>query len=148
MQRTIVRWVASFKIHSSSDDGLGALRRPVGRFHAELLGVFRVQPVPAVNLHRVGTDHSADGSCAEKSIQNVETDVPPGSTHGDKAPINVVPQRQARAAAQGFEFPPQLIAAPIVLENLGSFGSPHVCFGNMWRGRVHRGELHRGSNRT
>src|SRR5437588_5212867 len=59
-----------------------------------------------------------------------------------------MPQRQARAATKGFEFPPDIVATPVVLKHLGSVGSRHSCFGNLRRGRSHRGELHRGSNRT
>src|SRR5580692_9671839 len=40
---------------------LSRLRRRVGRFHTELLGVFRVQPLPAAELHRLGADNAADG---------------------------------------------------------------------------------------
>src|ERR1017187_7184487 len=127
---------------------LSRLRRPVGRFHTELLGVLRVQPLPAAELHRIGPDNAADGSSAEKAIQNIETNVPAGSTHRDEAAIDVVPQRQARAATKGFEFPPHIVAAPTVLKHLWSVGSPHFCFSNVRRGRAHRGELHGGSSCT
>src|SRR5438270_6257340 len=62
--------------------------------------------------------------------------------------MDVVPQRQARAATKGFEFPPDIVATPVVLKHLGSVGSRHCCFGNLRRGRSHGGELHRGSKRT
>jgi hypothetical protein len=42
-----------FAIHLDSRL-LSRLRRPVGRFHTELLGVLRVQPLPAAELHRLG----------------------------------------------------------------------------------------------
>src|SRR5580698_3797132 len=71
---------------------LSRLRRPVGGFNTKLLGVLRVQPLPAAELHRVGANHAADGSSAEKVIQNIETNVPPGSTHGDEAVTDVGPQ--------------------------------------------------------
>src|SRR5437763_17030385 len=123
--------------------------RGCGRgLNAELLCVLGVQSLPTAELDRVGTNHAADGSSAEKLIQNIETNVPSGSTHGDEAAIDVGPQRQARAATQGFELPPHIEATPVVLERLGSVGSPHFGFGNVRRGRSHRGELHRGSNRT
>jgi hypothetical protein len=64
--------------HASTLRGVG---RPVGRFNSELLGVLRVQPLPAAELHRLATNDAADGSSAEKAIQNIETNVPPGSTH-------------------------------------------------------------------
>jgi hypothetical protein len=53
-----------------------------------------------------------------------------------------MPQRQARAATKGFEFPPDIV----ILEHPGSVGSRHCCFQR--RGRPYPGELHRGSNRT
>src|SRR5437870_2382928 len=115
---------------------------------AELLCVLRVQSLPAAELHRVGTDDAADGRSAEKVIQNVEADVPPGGTHRDEAAIDVGPQGQARAAAKGLEFPPHVEATPFVLEHRGSVGSRHRCFGNVRRWGSYRGELHRRSNRT
>src|SRR5439155_21506654 len=94
-------------------------RRPVGHFNTELLGVLRVQPLPAVELHRLSGNDAADGSSAEKVIQNIETDVPPGSTHRDEAAIDVGPQRQARGAPKGFEFLPDIEATPVVLKRRG-----------------------------
>src|SRR5438552_18828402 len=90
--------------------------RPAGRFDAELPGVLGVQSLPAAEFHGGGADDAADGSSAEKVIQNIETNVPPGSTHGDEAAVDVVPQRQARPATQGFELPPDVPAAPVVLK--------------------------------
>src|SRR5436190_23480031 len=72
--------------------------------NAELLCVLRVQSLPAAELHRLGTNDAADGGSAEKVIQNIETNVPPGSTHRDEAAIDVGPQREARAATKGFFF--------------------------------------------
>src|SRR5262249_7696831 len=59
---------------------LSRLRRPVGRFNTELLGVLRIEPRPT-ELHRLATNDAADGSSAEKLVQNIQTNVPPGSTH-------------------------------------------------------------------
>ena len=98
---------------------LSRLRRPVGRFNAELPGVLGVQSLPA-ELHGLGADDAADGSSAEKAIQNIETNVPPGSAHGDEAAIDVGPQRQARAATKGFEFPPHIEATPLYSSTLGA----------------------------
>src|SRR2546422_5839991 len=116
--------------------------------NAELLCVLRVQSLPASELHRLGTNDAAEGGSAEQVIQNIEAKVPAGSTHRDEAAIDVGPQRQARAATNGFELPPHIEATPVVLQHLGSVGSRHRCFGNVRRGRSHRGELHPGSNRT
>src|ERR1700730_12543402 len=56
-------------------------RRPVGRFDTELLGVLRVQPLPAAELHGVGADDASNGLTGEKSIQHIEADVPARGTH-------------------------------------------------------------------
>src|SRR5258706_9264848 len=117
------------------------------RFNTELLGVLRVEPLPAAELHRLGADHAADGSSAEKVIQNIETNVPSGSTHCNKTVTDVGPQRQARTATRGLQFPPHIEATPLVLKHLGSVGSRYGCFGNEWRGRSHSGELDRSSCR-
>src|SRR6266852_9710913 len=101
---------------------LSRRRRPVGRFNTELLCVLGVQPLPAAELHGLGADHAADGSSAEQVIQNIEANVPSGSAHRDEAVTDVGQQRQARAATQGFEFPPHIEAAPLVLKRLGSVG--------------------------
>jgi len=127
---------------------LSRLRRPVGRFHTELLCILGVQSLPAAELHGLGADDASNGSSAEQVIQNIETNVPSGSAHCDEAVTDVGPQRQARAATKCFEFPPHIEAAPLVLKQLGRVGSRHCCFGNVRRGRSHRGELHRGSNCT
>src|SRR5579863_9205600 len=118
------------------------------RFDTKLLGVLRVQPLPAGELHGLGASDAADGSSAQQVIQNIETNVPPGSTHGDEAVTDVGPQRQARAATKGFEFPPHIEATPVVLKQLGSVGSRYCCFGNAQSGRSHRGEPPRVSNRA
>src|SRR5712672_3121859 len=137
-----MNYLSSISTRSLDSLILRRLRRPVGRFDTELLGVLRVQPLPAAELHGVGADEAADGSSAEKAIQNVETNVPPGSTHCDKAVTDVGPQRQACAATKGFEFPPHIEATPVVLQQLGSVGSRHSGFGNTRRGCAYRGQLH------
>ena len=80
---------ASMAVHYfaiSLDSGLlSRLRRPVGGLNPELLGVLGVQSLPLAELHGVGTDQAADGSSAEKMIQNIETNVPSSSTHCDEA---------------------------------------------------------------
>src|SRR5437773_12245286 len=96
-----------------------------GGLNGELLCVLGVQSLPATELHRLGTNDAADGGSAEKVIQNIEANVPPGSTHRDETAIDVGPQRQARAATKGFEFPPHLEATPVVLKLLSRVGSLH-----------------------
>src|SRR5258708_10925618 len=121
---------------------LSRRRRPFGRFGAELLGVLRDQPLPAGELHRLDAVDAPDGSSAEKAIQNIESNVPASSAPRDEAAIDVVPQRQARAAAKGFEFPPDIA----VLKYVRSLGPRHSGFQR--RGRSHPGELHSVSSRT
>src|SRR2546430_10001199 len=116
--------------------------------NAELLCVLRVQSLPASELHRLGTNDAADGGSAEQMIQNIESKVPPGSTHRDEAAIDVGPQRQARAATNGFELPPYIEATPVVLEHRGSVGSRNRCFADARRGPSHPSQLHHGSNTT
>src|SRR5438034_316329 len=68
--------------------------------YAELLCILRVQSLPA-ELHRLRTNDAAEGGSAEQVIQNIEANVPPGSTHRNEAAIDVGPQRQPRAATNG-----------------------------------------------
>src|SRR5438034_5955134 len=114
--------------------------------YAELLCILRVQSLPA-ELHRLRTNDAAEGGSAEQVIQNIEANVPPGSTHRDEAAIDVGPQRQPRAATNGFELPPHIEATPVVLEHRGSVGSRHCGFGDVRCGRSDRGELDRKSTR-
>src|SRR5215471_3294873 len=116
--------VDSIAMSSFESRLLSRLRRPVGRLNTELLCVLGVQSLPAGELHRLTASDAADGISAEKAIQNIERNVPPGSTHGDEAAIEVGPQSQARAATRGFEFPPEIA----ILEYFGSVGSRHSCF--------------------
>ena len=60
--------------------GLGDFGWPARNFDTELLGVLQIEPMPT-ELHRLASNDAAEGSSAEKVIQNIETNVPPGSTH-------------------------------------------------------------------
>src|SRR6184192_1685075 len=68
--------------------------------NAELLCILRAQSLPVAELHRVGTNHAAEGGSAQHVVQHIEANVPSGGTHRDVARIDVGPQRQARAAPQ------------------------------------------------
>src|SRR2546421_4116554 len=133
-------WVHCFAILLDSRL-LSRLRRPVGRFNPELLCVLGVQPLPTVELHGLGADDASNRLTREQPLKNFEADVPARGAPRNEAAIDVVPEREARAAAERLEFPPGIV----VLEHLGSVGSRHSCFQR--RGRSHPGELHR-SNRT
>ena len=52
----------------------------------------------------------------EEPIEHVEADVPARGAHRDEAAIDVVPEREARAAAERLQLPAQVVAAPAVLE--------------------------------
>src|SRR5262249_32457194 len=119
----------------------------LGLLNSKLLCVLRVQSLPA-ELHSIAADDASNRSSAEIAIQHIQTNVPPGSAHRDKATIDVVPERQARTGTGGFEFPPDILAAPVVLEQRRHLGPPHGGLGDPRRGRAHSGELHRVSHRT
>src|SRR6202158_2565262 len=103
---------------------LSRLRRPVGRFDTELLGVLGVQPLPAAELHGLGADDASNRLTREEPLKDVEADVPARGAPRDEAAIDVVPEREARAAAESLELPPGIV----VLKHLGSVGSRHSCF--------------------
>src|SRR3974390_373204 len=91
--------------------------------NTELLGILRVQPLPA-ELDGLRADDASKGSSTQKVIQNIEANVPPGSAHCDEAVTDVGPKRQARAATKGFELPAHIETAPFVLQHLGRIGYP------------------------
>src|SRR5262249_54714862 len=108
----------------------------------ELAGVLRGQSLPALELHGFGAGDASDRLTREQPPQDVEADVPARGAPRDETAIDAVPQRQARAAAKGFEFPPDIA----VLKHLGSVGSRHRCY--LRPARSHPGEIHLGSHRT
>jgi hypothetical protein len=59
---------------------LRGVGRPTSGLNAELFCVLRVQPLPA-ELHRLAANDTADRRSADKVIQNIQTNVPAGSTH-------------------------------------------------------------------
>src|SRR5215472_11682622 len=115
---------------------LGSFSRPNRRLNAELLGIFGVQPLPAGELHRIRTGDAAERRSAEQAIQNIEGNMPPGGAHGDEAAVDGAPQRQARAATRGFEFPTHIA----VLQHLRRVGSFYG--GRKGLGRSYPGEFH------
>src|SRR6516164_109579 len=93
---------------------LSDLRRPVGRFNTELLGVLGVQSLPAAELHGLGADDASNRLTREEPLKDVEADVPARGAPRDEAAIDVVPEREARAAAGRLELPPEVAATPAV----------------------------------
>src|SRR5882762_2205632 len=98
---------------------LGPWRRPDGRLRTELLGVLGVQSLPAAELHGLRTNDASNRIPVEQVNQNIETNVPPGSTHCDKAVTDVGPEREPRAPHNGFELPAHLEVTPLVLKHPG-----------------------------
>src|SRR5262249_2309528 len=134
-------WCIVLAMHLDSEF-LSHFGLSVGRFDTELLGVLVSQPPPITELHRLTTSNAANGSSAQKEVQNIETNVPAGSTPRDETAIDVVPQRQARAIGKGFELPSDIV----VLKQLLSVGSRHSCFQR--GGRSHPGDIYRGTSCT
>src|SRR2546427_734617 len=50
---------------------LSRLRRPVGRFNTELLGVLGVQSLPAAELHGLGADDASNGAHSRRCAGSV-----------------------------------------------------------------------------
>src|SRR5215471_7293826 len=68
------RWVCRihlFQFNEASSQFLRCLR-PVGCFNTEQLCVFRIEPLPADELRRIGSNHASDGSFFEQVIQNID----------------------------------------------------------------------------
>src|SRR5207248_11240173 len=97
--------------------------RQVGRCNTELFRIFHVQPLPTTELHRLDAGNAADRSSAEKTMQDIETNVPSGSTHCVDAAIQAVLESQARDAAKGFELAPGIGVLPVGLEHSARAGS-------------------------
>src|SRR5262249_22185166 len=99
--------------HASTRRAVG---RPTGGLNAELLCVLRVQSLPAAELHGLGADDASNRLTREEPLKDVEADVPARGAPRDEAAIDVVPEREARAAAERFELPPAVVATPAVLK--------------------------------
>src|SRR5262245_38709782 len=100
------------------------LRSPLG-LDVELLCVLGCQSLPAIELHGVGTDDAPNRLTGEEPLEDVEADVPARRAPGDEAAIDVVPEREARAARERLELPPQVAATPAVLEQPRRLGVLH-----------------------
>src|SRR5215472_4910587 len=74
--------------------------------NAKLFCVLGSQSLPVVGLHSLGAGDAANDNSAEQVRQNFQTDVPACGAPCDEAAIDVVPERQARAAVERIEFPP------------------------------------------
>src|SRR6185437_14828461 len=71
--------------------------------NAELLCVLSAQSLPAAELHGLGAGDAPNRLASQKPIQHIEADVPARGAPRDETAVDVVPQRQACAAANGFK---------------------------------------------
>src|SRR5215831_20474851 len=128
-----------FILHVSTLRGGG---RPTGGLNAELLCVLGVQSLPAAERHGLGADDASNRLIREEPLKDVEADVPARGTPRDKAALDVVPEREARATAERFELPPEVVATPAVLEHSRRLGPLHGGLRDLRRRRPDRRELH------
>src|SRR5262245_34203715 len=98
---------------------------PTGGLNAELLGVLGGQSLPAAELHRLSADEASNRLSRKEPLKDAEADVPARGAPRDEAAIDVVPEREARAAAERFELPPEVVATPAVLEQTRRLGPLH-----------------------
>src|SRR5437660_10015017 len=89
---------------------------PTGGLNAELLCVLGVQSLPAAELHGLGAGDASNRLTREEPLKDVEADVPARGAPRDEAASDVVPGREARAAAERLELPAEAAATPGVLE--------------------------------
>src|SRR5262245_38683840 len=120
---------------------LRSFGRPARRLDPELLRVLGDETLPA-ELRRFAADDPPNRLTRELPLEDVEADVPAGGAPGDEAAIDVVPQLEARAATERLELPPEIVAAPAVLEQSRSLGSLHGALGDLGCRRPDRRELH------
>src|SRR5262249_20363470 len=77
---------------------LSRLRRPVGRFETELLGVLGVQSLPAAELHGLGADiHTLRIGIEGNVIVSSIPEVTAGSSVGDAGLADKTPLRSSRS---------------------------------------------------
>src|SRR5215475_6197566 len=128
-------------MYTSQASTLRGVGRPGGALDAELLGVLGVQALPASELHGLGADDPSDRLTREEPLEDVEADVPARGAPRDEAAIDVVPEREPRAAAERLELPPEVVATPAVLEQPGRLGPLHDGLGDLRGRRPDRREL-------
>src|SRR5262245_18179038 len=103
-----------FILHVSALRGVG---RPTRGLNAELLCILGVQSLPAAERRGLGADDASNRLIHEEPLKDVEADVPARGAPRDEAALDVVPEHEARATAERFELPPEVVAAPAVLEH-------------------------------
>src|ERR1700752_3173363 len=129
--------------NASMLDGSRFHGRRTGSLETELLGVLGGQSLPAGKFPGVGSYDAADRVTREMPPEHVEADVPARGAPRDEAAIDVVPEREPRAAALRLQFPAQIASSPAVLEQRRRLGTLHGALGNHRGRRSHRRELHR-----
>src|SRR5215467_15496469 len=133
-----VRWTAATRFWPHGSSRLRGVGRPTGGLNAELLCILGVQSLPAAELHGLGADDASNRLTREEPLEDVEADVPARGAPRDEAAIDVVPEREARAAAERFELPPEVVATPAVLEQPRRLGPLHGGLRDLRRRRPDR----------
>jgi hypothetical protein len=122
---------------------LQGVGRATRGLNTELLCVLGVQSLPAVEVHGISADDASNRLARKEPLKDVEADVPARSAPRDEAAIDVVPEREARAAAERRQFPPEVAATPAIFEQRRRLGLLHGALGDLRRRRPGRRELHR-----
>ena len=73
------------------------------------------------------------GGTPEQSIEHVEADVPARGSPGDVAVRDHRPERESRSGVRRLELPAEIVATPVVFEELGLFGAAHDALGGRLR---------------
>src|SRR4030095_15400276 len=114
----------------------------LGHLDAELPCILGMQTLPAAEFHGVGADDASDGLAGESAIEHIETDVPARGAHGDEIAVDVVPEREPRAAArERFQLPSDVLSAPVEFAHFGRIGALHLALGHERRRRSDGREL-------
>ncbi len=87
-------------------------------------------------MRPIGSPASSRSSTSKQMCQ-------PAAPHETKRAVDVDPEREARAAARRLELPPEIAAAPAVLEQPRRLGALHGGLGDVRRRRADRRQLHR-----
>src|SRR4030088_784539 len=99
-----MRKIDVLRVRLPARSGLWRLGWPTLGFDSESLRILGVQARPT-KFHRFATDDTPDGIIGKEPLEHIEADVPARCTHRYETTIDVVPERKARAVAEGLELP-------------------------------------------
>src|SRR5262249_39936992 len=98
---------------------------------AELPGVLRVEPLPAVALHGRGAGDASNGLAGQVATEDSETEVPACRAHRDEASGDVVPEGEPGPASERLQLPADVLPTPVEFEEPGRVGPLHGGFGDV-----------------